>query len=100
MQRPADVSGIEVLKWERNGRRCEVPSVAHAAWHSPDGRHGVVLANWTTEDRTVTVSDPRFGACAVITACGRQIARSTAKTKKTGVEVDLPSLSCALVADE
>jgi hypothetical protein len=73
--------------------------VAHAAWQSPDGRHGVVLANWTTEDRSVTVSDARLGKKVVAHIYGRQVETTDGTVTESGIKVNLPPLSCGLVTN-
>jgi hypothetical protein len=98
MQRPAHIEGIETLEWDHNGRHYAVPAVAHAAWQAPDGRHGVALANWTTEERSVTVQDPRLGPSAVVHICGPNQQEMAVDAGDAGVTVTLPPLGCALVA--
>jgi hypothetical protein len=101
MQRPARVEGIEVLEWEHGGRHYAVPAVAHAAWQAPDGRHGVVLANWTTEERTVTVVDERLGANAIVHVFGR--GEGTAAVwlgpDHEGGDVAVPPVGCVLLVE-
>jgi len=97
MQRPGQVE-TEIVRWEHNERQYEVPAVAHAAWQTPDGRQGVVLANWTTEERSVTVSDSRLGEAAVLHTCGRTAERVEAATGPDGFTVTVPPLACVLVA--
>jgi hypothetical protein len=96
MQRPADMQGIEVRRWERPGRKHELPVVAHSAWTDPEGRHGVVLANWTNEPQTVRLTDPRLPKGAVVTAVGRETTQAPLPPA-TG-EVTIPALGCVLVA--
>lgn len=97
MQRPAQVKDVDQVTWEWNGRRYEVPAVAHAAWQAPDGRFGVVLANWTTEPRGVTVCDGRLGGNVTVHVCGQAMETLTAALGEDGVCVPLPPLSCGLV---
>jgi hypothetical protein len=92
MQRPAAVS-CQLCEWEYNGRQHSVPAVAHCAWQAPDGRHGIALANWTIEPRTVTVKDARLGQSAVLHVCGRANEEQAA----AGETLTLPPLSCALL---
>jgi len=99
MQRPAQVLGVEVLEWEHDGRRHAVPAVAHAAWESPEGRHGVVLANWTTEPREVTVVDQRLGERVSIHIAAAEGATTEAAADDGGVPVAMPALSCVLVTE-
>ena len=60
MMRPALVNGIEFINWEWNGRMNRIPAVFHSAWRSTDGRFGIVFANWTDAERTVTITDSRL----------------------------------------
>lgn len=92
MQRPAEVE-CEVCEWEFSAKAHAVPAVAHCAWQAPDGRHGIALANWTTEPRTVTISDPRLGSSPVLHICGRKD-QAHAFESKTLV---LPPLCCGMV---
>jgi hypothetical protein len=98
MLKPAAVTGAAVVSWTERGKTHCVPAVFDAAWQSPDGRFGVVLANWTTEQRTVSVADARLGAAAVVHVCGRQEKTSTAAARQDGLRVTLPPLSCAMLA--
>jgi hypothetical protein len=98
MQHPAKASGIDLITWEHNGQRRNVSAVAHAAWQTPDGRYGVVLANWTSQDRSVVVAGPRLGASPKIVAIGRRTETPAAETSQGGFRVTVPSLGCALIA--
>ena len=49
MMHPAQVEGIPTMRWQHGGRDHQIPAVFHSAWRAPDGRMGVVLANWTTD---------------------------------------------------
>jgi len=96
MQRSAEVD-CEVLRWEHDGRRYEVPAVAHAAWGAPDGRHGVILANWTDEARDATLSDGRLGETVLLHACGRGSGTEEAEMDGGTLMVSVPALGCVLV---
>ena len=98
MQRPADVEELEVVEWVHGGRSYAVPAVAHAAWLAPDARHGVVLANWTTEERAVTVHDARLGDTATVHTCGRAVETSRAGLTGARISVTVPPLGCVLIA--
>jgi len=97
MLRPADVAGVKVIEWEHDGRRHAVPAVAHAAWQAPDGSYGVALANWTTEERSVTVTDPRLGERAQVSITGAECSTTDVATTDGGVTLSLPPLSCGLI---
>lgn len=92
MTRPAEVA-CAVCEWEYNGKQHSVPAVAHCAWQAPDGRHGVALANWTTEPQRVTVRDARLGGSPVLRVCGRANEEFSPESET----VVLPPLSCALL---
>jgi len=97
MQRPATVEGVETLQWEHGGRQHAVPAVAHAAWQAPDGRHGVVLANWTTQERIVRVRDERLKGAPSIHICASGAVTESTAGKADGAQVTLPALSFGLV---
>jgi len=97
MARPARVE-TEVLSWEHNGRSYEVPAVADAAWQAPDGRFGIVLANWTTQTQTVTIIESRLGTRASVHVCGRTEEHKSQRIADGQLTVSLPELSCGLVA--
>jgi hypothetical protein len=97
MQRPAVIEGLQTLEWEHAGRRYAVPALAHAAWQAPDGRHAVVLANWTTEPQTVRVSDGRLGAVVTVHTYGKETECSEVEARDGRVEVTVPALGCMLV---
>ncbi len=94
MMRPAQVDGIEVREWDHDGRHYAVPAIAHAAWQAPDGRHGLVMCNWTNDDQTVTVVDERLDGDAKVHACGREDACTDLGAKG---EVTVPALGCVLI---
>ena len=98
MQRPAQVNGVPTVEWDHSGRHYAVPAVTHAAWQAPDGHHGIVLANWTDEDREATIVDPRLGAKVVTHTCGRTQQEWPQTTCSGGVTVTVPALGCVLVA--
>jgi len=96
MQRPARVD-FELMSREHEGRRYEVPAVAHAAWQAPDGRFGIVLANWTTETQTVTIAEPRLGDRVAVHISGRTLERELLSVVDSRITVDLPCLNCMLM---
>jgi hypothetical protein len=99
MQHPANVSGVDMVKWKIGDRQYAVPAVAHAAWQAPDGRYGVVLTNWTKEDRSVAVAAPRLGSSPTLHVCGRKTESSAADVRQGGCHVTVPSLGCALIVN-
>jgi hypothetical protein len=97
MQRPALVADVPVHTWEAGGRERRVPAVAHAAWQAPDGRHCVVLANWTEDDVTVSVPDRRLGGSLVVHRVGRTETATPVTVVDGAARVTVPALGCALV---
>jgi hypothetical protein len=61
MQKPAQLKGVKTVRWAFGEKRHALPAVFDAAWQAADGRHAVVLANWTAEKQTVRVADRRLG---------------------------------------
>jgi hypothetical protein len=99
MMRPAQVDGVPVMEWESGGRRNRIPAVFHSAWQAPDGRPGVVLANWTGAPRAVSVADARLDGIAItLHVSGPQIESSAITPVNGALSVELPPLSCALVS--
>lgn len=97
MQRPAPVEGVRIVTWERGGRVFRVPAVFDAAWQSPDGRLGVVLANWTEKRRRVQVADARLGGKVTVHTSARKLTRRSAVVTEGCVTITLPPHSCVLV---
>lgn len=97
MLRPAEVA-CDLVEWEYAGRVHRVPAVAHSAWRSPTGRHGIVLANWTDEPRAITLHDSRLeGASAVVTIQGATAEDSVVPVEDGVVRLTLPPLSAAVL---
>lgn len=97
MRRPAEVTGIQICEWEYEGRQHSVPAIAHCAWQAPDGRAGVVLANWTTEAQTLAVSDEALGSSAVLNVCTAEDEQHELVAADGSFKVTLPPLSCAML---
>ena len=97
MQRPAEVAGIKIIRWESDGHVHKIPAVFHSAWRSPQGRFGIVLANWTNETQAVSLSDARL-AKQILESISTQDVKTRPRQASLGkVPVSLPPLSCALV---
>jgi len=96
MERPANVGGIATKNWLAEKRENSIPAVFHAAWRSPNGRFGVVLANWTSEGQTVHVHDKRLGGQCMKTVSAKEMV-STTHAAGSSLEVSLPALSCVLL---
>ena len=97
MQPPASIDGIETVRWQYDGRDREVPAVFHAAWQSPAGALGIVMANWTTHEQTVTIVDPRLGQQATVHTAGSTLISETIRITDDATTVPLPPLTCVLV---
>jgi hypothetical protein len=97
MMPPARVEGIRTMRWQRGGADHQIPALFHAAWQAPDGRLGLVLANWTEEAQQATIVDLRLGE--EVRVCISAQAMSDARQGVAGgrLQVDLPPLSCALI---
>jgi hypothetical protein len=96
MQRPSDVKGIKTIRWEYEATVNRIPAVFHSAWHDPQGKFGIVLANWTTETQTVRVADSRLGSRFAESISSKEVT-SRVRTTDKETSVILPPLSCALL---
>jgi hypothetical protein len=97
MQRPAEATGIKVIRWESEGQVHKIPAVFHSAWHSPQGRFGTILANWTNETQAVSLSDARLGKQIVESISTQDVKTRPRQVSPGKAPVSLPPLSCALV---
>jgi hypothetical protein len=97
MQRPAQVTGVRIVHWESNSQVHKIPAVFHSAWQSPQGRFGIVLANWTDEKQAVSIVDARLGNQIAMCVSGREISTGTSQVKRGAIAVSLPPLTCALL---
>ena len=98
MLRPADVEGIERVTWAFEGKKHDYAAVFHSAWRSPDGKHAVMLANWTKENRTVFVHDNRFdAACECIAILNEDTAKRLPYDSNGQLRIMIPSLSCVMI---
>ena len=97
MMHPASVQGVQIRRWQHEGRDHQIPAVFDAAWQAPDGRFGLVLANWTTEPQEVTVSDTRFGSLVTQHVSARSLESQSCEPGSSELAVTLPALSCVLL---
>jgi hypothetical protein len=97
MYRPADAAGIKIVHWESNGQVHEIPAVFHSAWKDPQGRLGIVLANWTKGKQAVALSDSRLGKQITESIYGEEISTRPREVDRGNLLVSLPPLSCALI---
>jgi hypothetical protein len=98
MLRPMSIEGIQTVEWTHAGRSHRIPAVFHATWQAPDGRAGVVLANWTDREQTISVPDPHFDGSPMLHVSGRELASQGAPHTGGAIPITLPALSCALLA--
>jgi len=98
MMRPAAVTGIPTMRWQHGGRDHQIPAVFHSAWRAPDGRLGLVLANWTTEAQQMRARDARLSVPVRQYVSGAERICETEGASDSGeVIIELPALSCALL---
>ena len=97
MMQPAQVGEIRTMRWLHDGKDHQIPAVFHAAWQAPDGRLGLVLANWTTETQEITVSDSRLGPTVTQHGSARNLDPQSHQTSNGKLSVTLPALSCTLL---
>ncbi len=99
MQRPSRVKGIKTRIWESNSRVNRIPAIFHAAWQAPDGRFGIVLANWTSSPQRISLSDPRLGKSSLIHLIGGPppSPHRTRQTPRRPITLTIPAWGCGLV---
>jgi hypothetical protein len=73
MQKPSNVQNINVIHWKYENKEHNIPAVFHETWQAPDGRVGVVFANWTTETQEVLINDARLGDKVLLTTSSDEI---------------------------
>ena len=94
MERPAEVEGIERVKWNHHN----YAAVFHSAWNSQDGRHAVILANWTKEERRVKIREGRFASQKLrLVTRGEKTAETNIEYSPDGMDIAVPGLGCAIV---
>jgi O-glycosyl hydrolase len=97
MLRPADVQNVNIIRWQQEGREHQIPAVFHAAWQAPDGRLGIVLANWTTETQEVRVVDERLGDKVLVSVSVDSLESRMLSSADGNFMVTLPKLSFILL---
>jgi hypothetical protein len=97
MLAPARIEGIRTMRWQHGGHDNQIPAIFHAAWQSPAGQFGVVLANWTGEPQEVEICEPRLGERVVQHLSARTLEAREPAIADGRVEVSLPPLGCALL---
>jgi hypothetical protein len=100
MLRPAEPEGIPVRTWERESRMNRIPALFHAAWQAPDGRTGVVLANWTDKPVRTALRDERLGLRPALHLAGKSLESRLLSRRGTSAlfDVTVPAHGCALVS--
>ena len=97
MQRPAEITGIKTVHWESDGQVRNIPAVLHSAWGTHTGKFAIVLANWTQEPQSLTISDARLGEQVVPTLSTEEIKTRAPIPNDSRLALTLPPLSCMLV---
>jgi hypothetical protein len=100
MLRPAETTGIGTMAWTSNGRENRIPAVFHSAWQGPDGRVGVVLANWTPVEQSLVICDGRLtngGLPVTVHLSERTLDRWEGVPVSGGIPITLPPHSCAVL---
>lgn len=95
MQPPAIIDGIATISWQQGERQWHVPAIFHAAWQSPDGRLGIVLANWTELPREVQLTDLRLNSEMTVHSIG--CAMTSCKHPSNPAGITVPAHGCVLV---
>ena len=94
---PAAVTA-QMIEWRQDRTLNSVPAVFHAAWQSPDGTFAVVLANWTQQPQSVTVTDVRLQAARVrVQLAAPAISSIEAMPNGESITIEIPPLGCALI---
>ena len=97
---PARVEEIQIVCWQYGGRDNQIPAVFHAAWKAPDGRFGLVLANWTKEEQQARLSDKRLGSRVMLHVMAERLTSTDHRVRRGSLALVLPPLSCALVESQ
>jgi hypothetical protein len=98
MLRPAKVQKIKIIQWQEGDNEHQIPAVFHAAWQAPDGRIGVVLANWTNEIQEVLITDERLGDGVLASVSADDLETSTLSNVNGKFMITLPKLSFVLLS--
>jgi hypothetical protein len=98
MMPPGQVEGIKTMRWQYGGHDHRIPTVFHAEWQAPDGRFGIVLANWTEEQQEISIVDSRLGGKVAQHISSQEVESKILPVTHESLTVRLPPLSCALLA--
>ncbi len=97
MQRPSEIADIKTVHWESDGQVRNIAAVLHSAWETHTGRFGIVLANWTHETQSISITDPRLGKGIVESISTEDVKSRTRQLSVGKLALTLPALSCALL---
>lgn len=99
MQKPCGLGKVKTVTWEHDGRPNAIDAIFHACWTAPDGRHAVALANWTAEEQTCLVRDPRLGSDLTEHTAGRTVSSRGRKVVRGSLRVVVPPLGMVLIEE-
>lgn len=97
MLRPADIDGNKMMEWTSGSRNNRIPAVFHSAWQTPDGRFGIVIANWTDSVKTIAIKDGRLGGDVCFHAYGGKNETPHPAGSDGRFMVEIPPLGCGLM---
>lgn len=100
MLAPTRAAGIQTMRWQHGGYDNQLPALFHAAWQTPGGRFGLVLANWTTEEQAIQLTEPRLGSSATLHLSAAELEVEDLALTDQPLSLSLPPLSCALLETE
>lgn len=97
MLRPAEVNGIKAIEWTSGNRNNRIPVVFHSAWQTPDGRFGIVLANWTKKEQVVAIKDERLGSEVCFHTYCEKNETNLLTECNNGFMMRVPPLGCTII---
>ncbi len=101
MLRPANIAGIPHESWEYNGKTHQIPVVFHSAWQAPDGRKGIIMANWTAKNQEVYINQEdltqKGNPEAYLTISAKSLSTELLTREGNKFSFTLPDQSCALL---
>lgn len=97
MLRPPAVENVNTIRWTTETRDNAIPAVFHCAWQAPDGRFGVVLANWTDKRQKASILDSRLGSTVIVSTSSSTVSQAESPVIRERIDVRLPALSAMLL---
>ena len=97
MLRPVQADGIKTIHWENGHQVNDIPAVFHSAWQSPEGRFGVVLANWTKDAQAISLVDARLGKQVAESRSAEKVETVSRRVGGGRLSASLAPLSCTLI---